>query len=97
MTDKKSWSKALMSQGLHLITDPRVIKIMQDERVVKAITQVIKVPGKVQEFTQGNVEKVAKAMALATANEVKDLKRTVRRLEEEVTRLQRDRQEPKGS
>ncbi len=89
---KKSWSKALVKQGMNFISDPRVVKIMQDERVLRAITQVIKMPGKVQDFTQGNVEKIAKAMALATETEVKDLRRTVRRLEEEVSRLQRDQQ-----
>jgi len=89
---KKSWSSALVKGGMNLISDPRVVKIMQDERVLKAITQVINMPGKVQDFTQGNVEKIAKAMALATETEVKDLRRTVRRLEEEVSRLQRDQQ-----
>jgi hypothetical protein len=87
---RKSWSKALMSQGMSLISDPRVVKIMQDERVLRAITQVLTMPGKVQDFTQGNVEKIARAMALATETEVKDLRRTVRRLEEEVSRLQRE-------
>jgi hypothetical protein len=88
----KSWSKALMKQGMNIISDPRVAKMMQDERVMKALTQVLNMPGKVQSFTQGNVEKIAKAMALATENEVKDLRRTVRRLEEELSRMQRDNQ-----
>ena len=84
--------KTLMKQGMRLMTDPRVVKLMQDERVMKAVMQVMSVPGKVQTFTQDNVEKLAKAMALATEDEVKDLKRTVRRLEEEITRMQRDRE-----
>jgi hypothetical protein len=84
--------KKLMKHGMRLMTDPRVMKLMQDERVMKAVMQVMSMPGKVQTFTQENVEKLAKAMALATEDEVKDLKRTVRRLEEEVGRLQRDRE-----
>jgi hypothetical protein len=51
------------------------------------------VPGKVQSFTHDGVEKLAKAMALATEDEVKDLRRTVRRLEEEVGRMQRSEEE----
>jgi cell division FtsZ-interacting protein ZapD len=87
-----TWKKTLLKQGMSLMSDPRVLKMMQDERVMRAVMQVMSVPGKVQNFTQDNVEKVAKAMALATEDEVKDLRRTVRRLEEEMSRLQRDQQ-----
>jgi cell division FtsZ-interacting protein ZapD len=89
--------KTLMKQGMKLMSDPRVMKLMQDERVMKAVMQVMSMPGKVQTFTQENVERLAKAMALATEDEVKDLKRTVRRLEEEVSRLQRDREPQAGA
>ena len=64
-----------------------VLKLMQDERVMKAVMQMMSVPGMVQAFSQEQVERLAKSMALATEDEVKDLKRTVRRLEEEVARL----------
>ncbi len=88
----KTWKKTLMKQAMGVMSDPRVLKMMQDERVMKAVMQVMAVPGKVQNFTQDNVEKIAKAMALATEDEVKDLRRTVRRLEEEMNRMQRDNQ-----
>ena len=91
----KTLKKTLMKQGLKLMTDPRVLKMMEDERVMKAVMQVMSVPGKVTTFTQDHVEKLAKAMALATEDEVKDLRRTVRRLEEEMKRLQRDRDQDK--
>ena len=84
-----SIKKSLMKQGMKLMTDPRVMKIMQDERVMKALMQMMSVPGKVTSFTNEQVERLAKAMSLATEDEVKDLKRTVRRLEEEVARLER--------
>ena len=83
-------TKALMKQGMKLMSDPRVMKLMQDERVMKAVMAAMAVPGKVQTFTKEQVEGIAKAMALATENEVSDLKRTVRKLEEEVARLQKD-------
>ena len=82
--------KALMKQGMKLMSDPRVMKLMQDERVMKAVMAAMAMPGKVQTFTKEQVEGIAKAMALATENEVSDLKRTVRKLEEEVARLQKD-------
>jgi cell division protein FtsB len=83
--------KTLMKQGMKLMSDPRVMKLMQDERVMKAVMAAMSVPGKVQTFTKEQVEAIAKAMALATEAEVKDLKRTVRRLEEEITRMQREK------
>ena len=88
-----SLKKTLMKQGMKLMTDPRVMKLMQDERVMKAVMAAMSMPGKVQTFTQEQTERVAKAMALATEDEVKDLKRTVRRLEEEVARLQTETRE----
>ena len=86
-----SIKKSLMKQGMKLMTDPRVMKIMQDERVMKAVMQMMSMPGKVQTFTSDQVEKLAKAMSLATEDEVKDLKRQIRRLEEEVSRLEKDK------
>jgi cell division FtsZ-interacting protein ZapD len=88
--------KTLMKQGMKLMSDPRVMKLMQDPRVMKAVMQMMAVPGKVQSFTHDNVERMAKAMALATEDEVRDLKRTVRRLEEQVATLQRNEEDPRG-
>ena len=85
-----SIKKSLVKQGLKLMTDPRVMKVMQDERVMKAVMQMMSVPGKVTSFTNDQVERLAKAMSLATEDEVKDLKRQVRRLEEEIARLEKD-------
>ncbi|HTB78520.1 MAG TPA: hypothetical protein VK762_34990 [Polyangiaceae bacterium] len=82
-----SLKKTLMQQGMKLMTDPRVMKLMQDERVMKAMMAAMSVPGKAQTFARDQLENVAKAMALATEGEVKDLRRTVRKLEEEVAKL----------
>lgn len=84
-----TFKKALMKQGMKIMADPRVMKIMQDERVMKAVMGAMAVPGKVQSFTKEQIETIAKAMALATEGEVKDLKRTVRKLEEEIARMQK--------
>ncbi len=88
-----SIKKTIMKQGMKLMSDPRVMKIMQDERVMKAVMQMMNVPGKVQTFGNEQIEKLAKAMSLATEDEVKDLKRQIRRLEEEVTRLEKEKKQ----
>jgi hypothetical protein len=84
--------KTLIEQGMRLMTDPRVMKLMQDERVMKAMMTAMSVPGKAQTFAREQLENVAKAMALATEGEVKDLRRTVRKLEEDVARLRTEGQ-----
>lgn len=84
-----SLKKTLVKRGMQLMTDPRVMKLMQDERVMKAVMQMMSMPGKVQTFTNEQVERLAKAMSLATEDEVKDLKRQIRRLEEEVSRMEK--------
>jgi hypothetical protein len=85
-----SLKKTLVQQGMKLMSDPRVMKLMQDERVMKAVMAAMSMPGKAQSFAKERVENIAKAMALATEGEVKDLRRTVRRLEEEVARMKSD-------
>lgn len=84
-----SLKKTLVKRGMQLMTDPRVMKLMQDERVMKAVMQMMSMPGKVQTFTNEQVERLAKAMSLATEDEVSDLKRQVRRLEEELARVEK--------
>jgi cell division protein FtsB len=86
-----SLKKNLLEQGMKMFSDPRVQKVMQDERVMKAVMQMVSMPGKMQSYTAEQVERLAKAMSLATEDEMDDLRRTVRRLEEEVARLERER------
>lgn len=92
-----SIKKTLMQQGMKLMTDPRVMKLMQDERVMKAMMTAMSMPGRAQTFARDQLEHVAKAMALATEGEVKDLRRTVRKLEEEVAKLRAEAQPPSTS
>jgi cell division FtsZ-interacting protein ZapD len=92
-----SLKKTLMQQGMKLMSDPRVMKLMQDERVMKAMMAAMSVPGRAQSFARDQLENVAKAMALATEGEVKDLKRTVRKLEEEIAKMRTESQPASGS
>ena len=92
-----SLKKTLVQQGMRLMTDPRVMKLMQDERVTKAMMTAMSVPGRAQTFAREQLESVAKAMALATEGEVKDLRRTVRKLEEDVARLRAEAPPAGGS
>jgi hypothetical protein len=79
----------LVNEGMKLATNPRVAKLMQDERVMRVFMQAMSMPGKVSSFTQEQKDAFAKAMGLATAEEVRDLRRIVASLEDEIARLRR--------
>jgi hypothetical protein len=82
-----SLKKTLLQQGMKWMSDPRVMRLMQDERFMKAMMAAMSVPGRAQTFAREQAESVAKAMALATEAEVKDLRRMVRKLEDELREL----------
>jgi hypothetical protein len=79
--------KTLLQQGLRLLSHPSVMKLMQDERVMKTVVAAIGLPGRAQTFARDQLEHVVKAMDLATEAEVRDLRRTVRKLEDEMAQL----------
>lgn len=81
----------LMSEGTKLAANPKVAKLMQDPRLVKALMTLMSVPGKVSAFTTEQKEGFATAMGLATREQVEDLQRTVASLERAVARLEAER------
>ncbi len=81
----------LMSEGMKLAGNPQVAKLMQDERFMKLVMTAMSMPGRVNTFTAEQKEHFAKAMGLATQEEVRDLKRTVAALERAVAKLEQQR------
>ncbi len=82
-----SLKKTITSQGMKLMSDPRVMKLMQNEGVLKAVMAAAAVPGRVEGFSKEQRARLAKAMQLATSREVNDLRRTVRSLEDQIAEL----------
>jgi hypothetical protein len=80
----------LMQEGMKLMSNPKVMKLMQDERVMKAVMGAMQLPAKVSSATEKAGESVAKALNLPTAREVKDLKRTIRKLEEQLETIKKN-------
>ena len=78
----------VMKKGMELIQDPRVAKVVQDERVMKVAMQAFQLRGKVQEEIDQRVEGVAKSLGLVTKNDVRELKRTIKKLEVELKKQQ---------
>ncbi len=92
-----SIKKTLLKHGMALMSDPRVMKLAQDDRVMSAVMGVMSVPGRVITFTQDQSVRFARAMDLATEQEVKDLRRTVRSLEEQIAELQKQQRDKPAS
>lgn len=82
-----SLKNTLLKQSLRLMSDPRVMKLMQDERFMRAVMGAMSVPGKAQSFAREQIGNLARTMSLATEAEVKDLRRTVRKLEDELRQM----------
>jgi hypothetical protein len=78
----------LMSEGMKLAANPAVARLMQDPRFMKLVMTAMSMPGRVNEFSAEQREHFAKAMGLATQEEVRDLKRTVAALERALSRLE---------
>ena len=74
----------LQNRLLRLLQDPRVAKLLQDPRTQNALMQGLRFRGRVQEGIDQHLERMARRLNLATAREVRELKRTIRRLEEEL-------------
>lgn len=74
----------LMNQALRLMQDPRVAKAMQNPAVMQGMMGALALRAKVQTNLESQVQRVAKTLNLATGAEVRELRRTVRRLEREL-------------
>lgn len=80
-----------MNEGMKLAGNPAVAKLMQDPRFMRLVMTAMAMPGKVSSFTAEQKEAFAKAMGLATEEEVRDLKRTVAALERQLAKLTSER------
>jgi hypothetical protein len=74
----------LMNQAMRLMQDPRVAKAMQNPRLMQGMMGALALRAKVQSNLEDQVQRVAKTLNLATGAEVRELRRTVRRLEREL-------------
>jgi hypothetical protein len=78
----------MMKRGMQMMSDPRVAKLMQNPQFMKVVMTAIQVPGKVNSFTNEQAKHLASALRLATAEDMKNLQRTVKRLEKELAKAQ---------
>ena len=79
----------ILKRGMELMQDPKVAKLVQDERVMKVAMQAFQLRSKVQDQIDDRVEQVAKSLGLVTKNEVKELRRTIKTLENEIEKTKK--------
>ena len=82
--------KQALRRGMKLMSNPKFMRAMADPRIMKAISQGFAIHGRVQSEIDGTMQSVARFFNVATKEEVKELKRTIRQMEHMVDRLERE-------
>ena len=77
----------VLTEGMKIATHPAVAPLLRDERLMKLLMQALAVPGRLSDLSEEQRDNFIRVMGLATKQEVEDLKRSVRSLEDEVSRL----------
>src|SRR5688500_12229463 len=85
--ERMSIKDELTKKGMQMMSDHRFTKLLQNPQFMKAMLTLMQVPGKVNAFTNEQSERFASTLKLATQQEVKELRKTVKKLERDVERL----------
>jgi len=80
--------KLVMERGMKLMSDPRVMKLMSNPKVMNVVMKGFQLRGKAQASIDARVKSLAKTLKLATREEVRDLKDTIRTLERALKEVQ---------
>jgi polyhydroxyalkanoate synthesis regulator phasin len=70
-----------------ILADPRVIKLLSSEQLVRILTLALGAPDRLGELTQDQVSKLMKRFGIASVERVDVLERRVAELENELARL----------
>jgi hypothetical protein len=77
----------VLEEGMKLANHPAVAPILQDERFMKLFMAALAMPGRLEQLSDDQRANVVRILGVATKDEVADLRRAVRSLEDEVARL----------
>lgn len=84
--------KEALKRGMKLMSNPKFMRAMADPRVMTAISQGFALHGRIQSEVDERLRKVAHMFNFATAEEVQELKRTIRQMETAISRAEQDKQ-----
>jgi hypothetical protein len=91
-----SLKRTLIERGMKLMSDPRVMKLLSNPRVMNLVMKGFQLRGKAQAQIDAQIKSLARMLKLATREEVSELKRTIRVLEEQLRQLQSESERPRG-
>jgi len=78
-----------MRQGMKLLSNPKVMKMMADPRLMNAISQGFALKGRIQSEVETRLRFVAGALNLATREDVESLRSTIDQMQQSVSHLER--------
>lgn len=76
--------RELVDQALKLMQDPRVLRAMQNPKVMQGLMGALQLRALVQTRIESGVSRLARGLHLATDAELRELRRTIQRLENEL-------------
>jgi polyhydroxyalkanoate synthesis regulator phasin len=74
----------LIEQAMRLMQDPRVMKALQNPKVMQGLMNALQLKAQLQQNLEANIQRLAKGLNLATAAEVRELRKTIDRLQREL-------------
>jgi hypothetical protein len=88
MFDIKKVRETAMREGMKLMGNPRVLKLMGTPQGQKVMMLVFQLPQKIQDAFEAQGKRFAKRFKLATRQDLKDLKRSLHDLESALHKMQ---------
>jgi BMFP domain-containing protein YqiC len=79
----------VMRRGMMLMSNPKVMKMMADPRVMNAISQGFAIKGQIQSSIDARIRSVAHSLNLVTRDDLEGLRQTLHRMEDSVSDLER--------
>lgn len=85
--------KTMLDQVGKLMQNPRVMQMAMNPRVMGAVMKAMSLRGQVASTVASATQSMARTLNLASRDDVRELRRTVRRLEEQLSRMEYERDE----
>ena len=86
-----SFKDEVMKQAMKALQNPKVQKIMSNEKVQKGMAEAIKASYEVKSQFDEKKKELAKKLNLATSDDLRSMKRELDRLQRQVSRLKEQR------
>lgn len=76
--------KTLLKQAMKLAQNPKVMEVATHPKVMEVAMKAMTARGQLSTAVDGATRTMARGLNLATRDEMKELRRTIRRLEDEL-------------